>query len=197
MYKNVNHYRRTVHRYLDGIWLISSNRRKARTSMYSWLSKQMDLPPEKTHVKYFNRDQCRQAIRILRPMYIKLYGKDLPWRKEKRKMYYVTKQMQLTGAHRLTLDYDSKCQELHGHDWKVTMFCKSKTLDTNGMVIDFIKIKENIFDKLDHTYFNDVVDFNPTLENMAKWICDQILPCYKVTIQESEENIVTYEEDED
>ena len=39
--------------------------------------------------------------------------------------------------------------------------------------------------------------FNPTAENMAKWICDQIIPCYKVTVQESEGNIATYEEDED
>lgn len=81
-YKNVQHYRHTVHRYLDAIWVIGCHKGKARTLMYKWLSKQMNLEFEKTHVKWFTRDQCKQAIKILRPMYIQLYGHDLPWRKK-------------------------------------------------------------------------------------------------------------------
>lgn len=82
MYKNTQHYRYTVHRYLDSIWKVSSRRGKARSTMYSWLSTQMDLPEEETHVAKFTRNQCKQAIKILRPKYIELFGKDLLYRKE-------------------------------------------------------------------------------------------------------------------
>lgn len=111
-------------------------------------------------------------------------------------MYYVSKRMEIAGAHRLTLDYESKCQNLHGHNWIVIVYCKSKELNHNGMVIDFKHIKNMISDKLDHQYINEIVNFNPTAENMAKWIHDQIPNCYKVSVQESEGNIAIYEEDE-
>lgn len=111
-------------------------------------------------------------------------------------MYYVSKRMEIAGAHRLTLDYESKCQNLHGHNWIVIVYCKSKELNHNGMIIDFKHIKNMISDKLDHQYINEIVNFNPTAENMAKWIHDQIPSCYKVSVQESEGNIAIYEEDE-
>ena len=113
-------------------------------------------------------------------------------------MYYVSKRMEIAGAHKLNLDYESTCKNLHGHNWIVIVYCKCKDneLNNNGMVIDFKHIKNMISDKLDHTYINDVVDFNPTAENMSKWICEQIPHCYKVSVQESEGNIAVYEKDE-
>lgn len=108
-------------------------------------------------------------------------------------MYYVKKRMEIAGAHRLKLDYESKCASLHGHNWIVTVWCKSRTLDQNGMVMDFTKIKREVQDKLDHKFLNDVVPFNPTAENIAKWICDQIEGCYRVSVQESEGNVAIYE----
>lgn len=109
-------------------------------------------------------------------------------------MYYISKRMEIAGAHNLKLDYESKCGNLHGHNWIVMVYCKSEELDNNGMVIDFKHIKTNIMDKLDHKYLNEVVDFNPTAENMAKWICEQIGDkCYKVSVQESEGNTAIYE----
>ena len=110
-------------------------------------------------------------------------------------MYYISKEMEIAGAHQLDLNYDSKCKNLHGHNWLVTVFCKSKTLNQNGMVVDFKHIKNMISDKLDHAYLNDVVDFNPTAENMARWICENIPNCYKVSVQESRGNIAVYEKD--
>lgn len=110
-------------------------------------------------------------------------------------MYYISKEMEIAGAHQLALNYDSKCKNLHGHNWLVTVFCKSKTLNQNGMVVDFKHIKNMISDKLDHAYLNDVVDFNPTAENMARWICENIPNCYKVSVQESRGNIAVYEKD--
>ena len=111
-------------------------------------------------------------------------------------MYYISKRMEVAGAHNLTLDYESKCHNLHGHNWIITVYCKTKELDRNGMVIDFKHIKNAVMEKLDHQYINDVVDFNPTAENMAKWICDQIPNCYKVSVQESEGNIAIYEKED-
>lgn len=108
-------------------------------------------------------------------------------------MYYITKRMEIAGAHRLNLPYESKCANLHGHNWIVTVYCKSKELTDYGMVVDFTQVKKMIHDKLDHQFLNDVVDFNPTAENMAKWICDQIPTCWKVDVQESEGNVATYE----
>ena len=110
-------------------------------------------------------------------------------------MFIVKKRMEIAGAHRLNLNYESKCANLHGHNWIVTVWCKSQTLDANGMVMDFTHIKREVQDKLDHKFLNDVVQFNPTAENIAKWVCDQIPNCYRVSVQESEGNVATYERD--
>lgn len=110
-------------------------------------------------------------------------------------MYYIEKHLEIAGSHKLTLDYESKCQNLHGHNWNVVIYCKSLTLNQNGMVEDFTLIKKLISDKLDHQNFNEVLNFNPTAENIAKWICDQIPTCYKVSIQESNGNTAIYEKD--
>lgn len=111
-------------------------------------------------------------------------------------MYYVKKRMEIAGAHQLKLPYESKCANLHGHNWIVTVYCKSKELTQYGMVVDFTHVKKMVHDKLDHQYLNEVIDFNPTAENMAKWICDNVQNCYKVEVQESEGNTATYEVDE-
>ena len=112
-------------------------------------------------------------------------------------MFYISKRMEIAGAHKLKLDYNSKCENIHGHNWIVVVHCKAKELNHNGMVEDFTSIKKLIHDKLDHQYINDVVDFNPTAENIAKWIAEQIPTCYKVEVQESEGNIAIYEVEED
>lgn len=110
-------------------------------------------------------------------------------------MFIVKKRMEIAGAHRLNLNYESKCANLHGHNWIVTVWCKSQTLDANGMVMDFTHIKRQVQDKLDHKFLNDVVPFNPTAENIAKWVYNQIPNCYRVSVQESEGNVATYERD--
>ena len=79
-------------------------------------------------------------------------------------MFYIKKTIEVSGAHRLTLDYPSKCTELHGHNWIITIYCRAKELDRNGMVVDFSEIKRRIFDKLDHKLINDVIPYNPTSE---------------------------------
>lgn len=110
-------------------------------------------------------------------------------------MFYIEKSMEISAAHRLNLSYQSKCQNLHGHNWHVTIYCKAEELNQDGMVCDFTHIKKAIHEKLDHQYLNDILPFNPTAENMARWMCEQIPTCYKVSVQESDGNIAIYEKD--
>lgn len=104
-------------------------------------------------------------------------------------IYCVSKRMEIAGAHRLNLSYESKCQNLHGHNWVITLYCAAKELNKDGMVCDFKHIKEKIHGRLDHGNLNEILDFNPTAENIAKWCTQQIPECYKAMVQESEGNI--------
>ena len=110
-------------------------------------------------------------------------------------MYTVVKKLEISAAHSLQLSYPSKCYKLHGHNWIITVHCRSKELNEDGMVIDFSHIKNKIKDKLDHKNLNEILPFNPTAENIARWICDQLESCYKVEVQESENNTAIYEKD--
>ncbi len=103
--------------------------------------------------------------------------------------------MEIAGCHSLQLSYPSKCSQLHGHNWIVTIHCKSRELNADGMVIDFTDVKKRIHGYLDHGNFNELLPFNPTAENIARWVCDQIPTCWKVEVQESEGNIAIYEKD--
>ena len=110
-------------------------------------------------------------------------------------MYYIEKTIKISAAHRLELNYESKCRHLHGHNWKITVYCRSEKLDENGMVVDFSEIKHRIKRVLDHQVLNEVLPFNPTAENIARWCTEQIPHCYKTVVQESEGNVASYEVD--
>lgn len=110
-------------------------------------------------------------------------------------MYYVRKKFEISAAHSLSLSYPSKCTRLHGHNWIVTVECKSETLNKDGMVVDFTHIKELVMDRLDHSVINEVIDGNPTAENIARWIVDTVPHCWRCEVQESEGNTAIYEKD--
>ncbi len=110
-------------------------------------------------------------------------------------MYYVKKRIEVSLAHRLTLPYESKCCQMHGHNAIVTVYCRSERLNDDGMVADFKRLKSTVRDMLDHRCVNDCVDFNPTAENLARHICDSIENCYKVSFQETEGNVACYVKD--
>lgn len=112
-------------------------------------------------------------------------------------MYYVKKRLEISAAHRLCLDYESKCTAVHGHNWIIIVECRSRELNDNGMVTDFSIIKKIVSERLDHTLLNDSLPFNPTAENIARWVVDNVPNCFRCEVQESEGNIAAYQTDED
>ena len=111
-------------------------------------------------------------------------------------MYYLQKTIEVSFAHQLTLPYPSQCTRLHGHNAVITIYCKSQELNGEGMVTDFQHIKRLVKEKLDHQNLSETLPFQPTAENISRWLCMQIPCCYKVSLQESEGNIAIYERDD-
>lgn len=100
--------------------------------------------------------------------------------------------LEISAAHSLQLSYESKCSRMHGHNWQIEIFLVSRDkLNEDGMVEDFTHIKKVIHSKMDHANLNEIFDFNPTAENIGKWIVEQFDTCYKVNIQESFGNTAT------
>lgn len=104
-------------------------------------------------------------------------------------------------AHKLTLPYESKCLFLHGHSYSIILELTTNKLNKEGMVMDFHHlnlIAKPFLDKLDHGYLNQIFNFNPTAENIAKFIFTQLkkqLPkLSKVIVYETESGGCEYEE---
>jgi 6-pyruvoyltetrahydropterin/6-carboxytetrahydropterin synthase len=78
-------------------------------------------------------------------------------------------------AHQLR-EFEGRCENLHGHNWKIEVFVTGNELEPNGILIDFKRIKsatEKVIDELDHKFLNDLEVFkgvNPSSENIAHYI---------------------------
>jgi len=122
-------------------------------------------------------------------------------------MYEVKIEDHFSGAHRLR-NYHGKCEDLHGHNWKVEVLVYSNSLDEGGMVLDFKTLKTStrqVLEMLDHKYLNELPDFletNPSSENISRYIFDRLKPLLKgqngtlkkITVWESENACASYTE---
>ncbi len=116
-------------------------------------------------------------------------------------MYTVKIRDEFSGAHNLR-GYKGKCENLHGHNWKIEAEIAKKKLNNQGMVLDFKEMKKllkEVLEKLDHTYLNGLPYFkkyNPTSENIAKYIYNlvkkDISDLTKVTVWESDSSCASY-----
>jgi 6-pyruvoyltetrahydropterin/6-carboxytetrahydropterin synthase len=93
-------------------------------------------------------------------------------------MFEVTVEDSFAAGHYLR-NYKGKCENPHGHNYKVRVTLAGRELDTAGLLLDFKDLKEvmrPVIDRLDHQMINDVAPFtelNPSAENLAKYFFDE------------------------
>lgn len=99
-------------------------------------------------------------------------------------MFEVRVEADFAAAHFLQ-DYHGKCENLHGHNYRVFAHVRGTELDEGGMLFDFTILKKNLRDicgRLDHSHLNELVDKdgnsvfhqNPSAERIAQWIFHQL-----------------------
>jgi len=124
---------------------------------------------------------------------------------KKVEMYEVTIIKSFSSAHFLE-QIGGKCEELHGHNFKVEVTVFASALKESGLLIDFRIVKKwlgEILDQMDHQHLNELPFFsgiNPAAENIAKHIYEEMklkvktsgVNVARVKIWESENAAVTY-----
>ena len=216
-YKNVKHYRHTVHLYLDAIWQASSSKKRARTSMYNWLATQMNISEEECHVSKFSRDQCKKAIKILRPKYMVLFGKDLDFRKKEKcsmQILRITGQESFETAHILP-GYNDEYGSLYSHSYKIRATIEGPQINEYGMIMEYKDLKEalrsivpnhqfvycktdiisseiaKVLHKYDVPYLE--LPFMVTSENMAKYLKVKLESYIKDTLNYKDVKVIKVE----
>ena len=120
-------------------------------------------------------------------------------------MYEITIIKSFSAAHLLS-EIGGKCEELHGHNFKVEVTVGSPELNSEGILIDFRLLKKwlkDILDQMDHQHLNDLPFFkdkNPSSENIACFlyremqskVADSGIKMLHVKVWESESAAVTY-----
>lgn len=116
-------------------------------------------------------------------------------------MYEVEVWLDFSAAHHLR-GYRGKCEDVHGHNWKVYAAVASGKLNDIGIVADFKDIREKlkaVLKRFDHKDLNKLPPFrkaNPTSENIAKYIYDELrrmkLDVSRVSVWEAENSKATY-----
>jgi 6-pyruvoyltetrahydropterin/6-carboxytetrahydropterin synthase len=120
--------------------------------------------------------------------------------------YRVKVEDQFSAAHRIQ-EIGGKCENLHGHNWKVSVSIQADKLSQHGLVTDFRKLKtqlKKILKEMDHSYLNEIPSFkkiNPTSENIAKYIYDNLskkinnerIKVKSIEVAESENSKASYE----
>ena len=112
-----------------------------------------------------------------------------------------------SSAHQLR-GYRGKCENLHGHNYKIEIYARGRELNNIGLLVDFVELKEAADDLvayLDHKNLNELEPFvteqNPSAENVARFILkrlaaridDDRVQIYKVRCFETPTSVATYE----
>ena len=93
-------------------------------------------------------------------------------------MYEVTVEDSFAAGHYLR-NYKGKCENPHGHNYKVRVTLRGKELDKAGLLLDFKDLKgvmRHVIERLDHQMLNEIEPFtalNPSAENLAKYFYDE------------------------
>lgn len=93
-------------------------------------------------------------------------------------MYEITVEARFSSGHYLR-NYEGKCENPHGHNYRVLVTLAGEQLDETGLLLDFKLLKNllrPVVDRLDHQMINDLEPFmelNPSAENLARYFFDQ------------------------
>lgn len=118
-------------------------------------------------------------------------------------MYRISKAFKFSASHIINgLPDGHKCARLHGHNYEVIVTLESPTLDDVGFIVDYGDLSDlgkMIYESFDHRHLNDVVTFNPTSENLARFFYDWVQKntawshfMTSMTINETEGTSATY-----
>ncbi len=94
-------------------------------------------------------------------------------------MFEVTVEQKFSSGHALR-NYKGKCENVHGHNYRVQLTVAGEKLASNGLLVDFVELKrwmKETVDRLDHQFINDLPPFdiiNPSAENIAKYFYDEV-----------------------
>ena len=93
------------------------------------------------------------------------------------KVRTVTKTFEFEASHKLPPPYEGKCSQNHGHSYKLEVTLFGEIDPSNGMILDFSKLKKIVNDEiieiLDHSYVNDFIP-NPTAEVISDWVWNRL-----------------------
>jgi 6-pyruvoyltetrahydropterin/6-carboxytetrahydropterin synthase len=124
-------------------------------------------------------------------------------------MFEVMIERNFSSAHQLR-GYKGKCENLHGHNYKIEIYARGRELDNIGLLVDFGELKEaadEVVQYLDHRNINELppfdVELNPSAENLARYILERVsarvgderVQIYKVRCFETPTSIATYQVD--
>jgi len=94
-------------------------------------------------------------------------------------MFEVSVEETFAAGHSLR-NYKGKCENVHGHNYRVQVTIQGPQLDSIGLLVDFVEVKRlihRVVDRLDHQFINELSPFdvlNPSAENLAKYFYDEI-----------------------
>lgn len=95
-------------------------------------------------------------------------------------MYEVVVEKTFAAGHALR-HYKGKCENVHGHNYRVRVTIEGEKLNAIGLLVDFVELKRvlmEVVDYLDHKFLNDIppfIELNPSAENMARYFYDEIV----------------------